>query len=262
LLELARSVAEQAADLLLAGAQRRRTSVGTKSSTTDMVTEMDRASEELIVGKLLAARPDDGILGEEGSSREGSSGVRWVIDPVDGTTNYLYGLPGWAVSIAAEMQDEVVAGVVADAVHGDIYGAARGRGASRNGEPISCSAETELSQALIATGFGYQARRRRAQTEVLVDLIAQIRDIRRFGAASVDLCMVACGRVDGYYEGGLSAWDWAAGSLIAEEAGAVVSPIADEVGDDGAARSLVAAAPGIYAPLRAILAALGAHRVP
>jgi myo-inositol-1(or 4)-monophosphatase len=269
LLELATKVAERATDLLLDGSRRRRTSVATKSTATDMITEMDRASEELIVSELLGARPDDGILAEEGSARPGSSGVRWVIDPLDGTTNYLYGHPGWAVSIAAELAlpldaaggSHVVAGVVVDAVHGEVYTASRGAGARRNGEPIRCSDQSDLAQALVATGFGYRPRRRRAQAEVLVELLPEIRDVRRMGAASVDLCLVACGRVDAYYEAGLSWWDWAAGMLVAQEAGATVGSIGDEpVGAGGT--SVVAAAPGIAAALRARISALGAHRVP
>jgi myo-inositol-1(or 4)-monophosphatase len=269
LLDLATGVAERAADLLLDGARRARTSVGTKSSLTDMVTEMDRASEELIVGELLAARPDDGILAEEGSARDGTSGVRWVIDPLDGTTNYLYGHPGWAVSVAAEQAgslrdgtggSDVVTGVVVDAVHGEVYAAVRGQGARRNGQPIHCSEQTDVSRALVATGFGYAAERRRAQAEVLVDLLPRIRDIRRMGAASVDLCSVACGRVDAYFERGLSWWDWAAGLLVAREAGAVVTTLSNDE-PHAESDSALAAAPGIASPLGAMLRSVGADQV-
>jgi myo-inositol-1(or 4)-monophosphatase len=270
LLELATKAAERAADLLLDGSRRDRTSVGTKSTATDMVTEMDRASEQLIVTELLAARPDDGILAEEGSARPGTSGVRWVIDPLDGTTNYLYGHPGWAVSVAAEQVgryaadgDQVVAGVVIDAVHGEVYTASRGDGARRNGAPIRCSDQSDLTQALVATGFGYQPERRQAQARILVELLSEIRDIRRMGAASVDLCLVACGRVDAYFEHGLSWWDWAAGMLVAREAGATVLPIDGEaVEAEAGAGSVLAAAPAIATSLRDRLSALGAHRVP
>jgi myo-inositol-1(or 4)-monophosphatase len=278
LLDLATGVAERAADLLLDGARRARTSVTTKSSLTDMVTEMDRASEELIVGELLAARSDDGILAEEGSARDGTSGVRWVIDPLDGTTNYLYGHPGWAVSVAAELigprgdggdgaggtggagDAGVVAGVVVDGMHAETYTAARGQGALRNGQPIHCSDQTDVARALVATGFGYAPERRRAQAEVMVELLPRIRDIRRMGAASVDLCAVASGRVDAYFERGLSWWDWAAGLLVAREAGAVVTTLA---GDEphAEADSALAAAPGISAALSALLASIGADQV-
>jgi myo-inositol-1(or 4)-monophosphatase len=270
LLALATDAATQAAGLLLDGLGQARTDVGTKSSRTDMVTEMDRASEALIVKALLAARPDDGVVGEEGSARTGTSGVRWVIDPLDGTTNYLYGHPGWSVSIAAELDGQgdagngaagrqVVVGVVLDAMHRETFTATRGGGALRNGEPIRCSDQQDVSRALVATGFGYAPERSAAQAEVVGRVIGQIRDIRRMGAASVDLCWVGCGRVDAYFERGLSWWDLAAGSLIAREAGAVVSAI-----DGGRVvpGSVFAATPGIAAPLRALLCALGANDVP
>jgi len=263
LVHLAVDVARQAADLLLEGARHERRSVETKSSLTDMVTEMDRASEQLIVSALLAARPDDGILGEEGSELPGTSGIRWVIDPLDGTTNYLYDHPGWAVSIAAEAFDaersQVVAGVVLDVVHDELFTAGLGQGSFRNGEPIHPSDQTDLSRSLVATGFGYRAERRQAQAEVLVKLLPAVRDIRRMGAAAVDLCSVACGRVDAFYERGLSWWDLAAGSLVATEAGAVVSSIQGGPIEPG---SVFAAANGISGPLRELLGALGAHDVP
>ena len=225
LLDLATDAAQRAADLLLDGMGQARTTVETKSTATDMVSEMDRASERLIVSTLLAARPDDGLVGEEGSALSGTSGLRWVIDPLDGTTNYLYGHPGWAVSIAAEDAAGVVAGVVIDPMLRDVFTATRGGGAQRNGQAIACSSLDDVSTALLATGFGYAAERRRAQAEVLVGLLPRIRDIRRMGAAAVDLCSVACGRVDAYFERGLAWWDMAAGGLIAAEAGALVSAI-------------------------------------
>jgi myo-inositol-1(or 4)-monophosphatase len=274
LLDVAIPVAEKAADLLRAGVRLTRQSVSTKSTATDMVTEMDRASEDLIVSALLGARPDDGIVAEEGSARAGTSGVRWVIDPLDGTTNYLYDFPGWSVSIAAELEPapevdateategvvagEVVAGVVLDAVHGELYTAARGHGARCNGEPIACSDQTDVADALLATGFAYRPALRRHQAQVLVDLLPRVRDIRRMGSAAMDLCHVARGRVDAYYERGLSWWDLAAGALIAREAGAVVTAL-----DGGRVvpGSVFAATPGIAAPLRALLGALGANDV-
>jgi myo-inositol-1(or 4)-monophosphatase len=263
LVDLAAGVAERAGDLLLDGLHRSRALIETKSTATDMVSEMDRASEALIVEALLAARPDDGIVGEEGSARAGTSGVRWVIDPLDGTTNYLYNHPGWGVSIAAEIGAEgaggVIAGVVLDPVHGDLFTATLGGGARRNGEPTACSDQSEVALALVATGFGYQPIRRAAQAQVLVGLLPHVRDIRRMGAAAVDLCSVACGRVDAYFERGLAWWDLAAGSLIATEAGAIVSSIDGGPVTPG---SVLAAAPGIATPLRDRLSALGAGDVP
>jgi myo-inositol-1(or 4)-monophosphatase len=260
LLDLATDAAQRAADLLLDGFERARATVETKSTATDMVSELDRASERLIVSTLLAARPDDGLVGEEGSASPGTSGLRWVIDPLDGTTNYLYGHPGWAVSIAAEDDVGVIAAVVVDPMHRDVFTATRGGGARRNGRAISCSSLDDVSTALVATGFGYAAERRRAQAQVVVELIPRIRDIRRMGAASVDLCSVACGRVDAYYERGLAWWDLAAGGLIAAEAGALVSAIDGGPGGPDAA-SIVAAGPGVFDTLRDLLSSLGAQNV-
>jgi myo-inositol-1(or 4)-monophosphatase len=260
LVDLATHAAQKAADLLLDGLGRARATVETKSTATDMVSEMDRASEQLIVSTLLAARPDDGLVGEEGSDSPGTSGLRWVIDPLDGTTNYLYGHPGWAVSIAAEDDAGVVASVVIDPMHGDVFTGSRGGGARRNGRVIACSRLDDVSTALVATGFGYAADRRRAQAEVLVELLPHIRDIRRMGAAAVDLCSVACGRVDAYFERGLAWWDLAAGGLVAAEAGALVSAIdGGPAGPD--AGSIVAAGPGLFTTLRELLRSLGAHDV-
>ncbi|HYZ97988.1 MAG TPA: inositol monophosphatase family protein [Acidimicrobiales bacterium] len=262
LVELAVGAAERAVDLLVDGLGRARATVETKSTATDMVSEMDRASEELITSTLLGARPGDGLMAEEGGASLGTSGLRWVIDPLDGTTNYLYGHPGWAVSIAAEDATGVVAGVVADPMHDEVFTAARGRGAQRNGEPIACPHHGDLATALVATGFGYAAERRRAQAEVLVGLLPRVRDIRRMGAAAVDLCSVACGRVDAYFERGLAWWDLAAGALVAREAGALVDSIDGEsprAGPD--AGSILAAGPGLFTTLRALLRSLGAHGV-
>ena len=252
-------MATRAARLLLDGQGRERTSVQTKSTRTDMVSEMDRASERLIVRELLTARPGDGIVGEEGSARTGTSGLRWVVDPLDGTTNYLYGFPGWSVSIAAEDGAGVVAGVVVDPVHRELFSATRGGGAWRNGEPIACSAQSVLAETLVGTGFNYEAERRRRQAEVLVELLPRVRDVRRMGAASVDLCSVACGRLDAYYERGLSWWDVAAGSLIAAESGAVVSSLAD--GGPVTGDSVMASAPGVAASLSELLRSLCAQDV-
>jgi myo-inositol-1(or 4)-monophosphatase len=234
-------------------------SVETKSSATDMVSEMDRAAEQLIVSALLAERPHDGMVGEEGSATDGTSGLRWVIDPLDGTTNYLYGYPGWAVSIAAEDAAGVVAGVVADAVHAEVFTATRGGGARCNGVPIACSTRDDLATALVGTGFGYGAERRRAQGEVLAGLLPRVRDIRRMGAAAVDLCSVACGRLDAFFERGLAWWDLAAGALVATEAGAVVSSLD---GGPMVSGSVLAAGPRLATPLRDLLCSLGAQNVP
>lgn len=252
---LAEAAARDAGALLLAGLDDVRTDVRTKSTGTDMVSEMDRAAEALIVERLLGSRPDDGMIGEEGTDLPGTSGVRWIVDPLDGTTNYLYGLTGFGVSIAAEHHGVVVAGVVLDVVRAELFAATIGSGATRDGTPIRASAATSLATALIATGFSYEAARRARQAAVLLEVLPRVRDIRRFGAAAVDLCSVACGRVDGYYERGLAPWDLAAGGLIATEAGAVLT---DFDGGPATAGAVVAAAPGIATALLELLVVAGA----
>jgi myo-inositol-1(or 4)-monophosphatase len=204
LLALAEDLAGRAGDLSLRRLREPRADVRTKSTATDMVSEVDDACERLIVEGIRETRPGDGILSEEGASAEAVSGVRWVIDPIDGTTNYLYGHPGYGISIAVEVDGEVAVGVVQDPVHGERFSAVRGGGATRNGLEIGVSAETDLGAVLVATGFGYDPAQRTAQAELLARLIGSIRDIRRMGAAAVDLCSVACGRVDAYYERGLN----------------------------------------------------------
>ena len=256
LLDLATSIADDAAALLVEGLAHSRALVETKTTGTDMVTEMDRASEALILGRILDARPDDAVLGEEGTDRSGSSGVRWIIDPIDGTTNYLYGHAGFAVSIAAEVHGIVAAGVVHDPLHGDVFTATLGGGARRNGIAITCSAETRLSHALVGTGFGYDADRRARQATVLTRVLPNIRDIRRMGAASVDLCSVACGRVDAYFEKGLQPWDHAAGALVATEAGAIVR---DLDGGPPTDDFCIAAPPALFTALRDLLDDSGAR---
>jgi len=213
--------------------------VDTKSSPTDVVTEMDRRSEALITEWIRAIRPGDAVLGEEGGQTAGGPGaadadgnqarVRWVVDPLDGTVNYLYGLPDWCVSIAAEVDGVIVAGVVEVPRFGETFTAVAGQGAwlHRDGNreaaiALRCNSGAALGQALVGTGFGYDAGRRRVQGEVVAALLPHVRDIRRGGSAAVDLCSVAAGRLDAFFERGLNYWDYAAGGLIAREAGAVV----------------------------------------
>ncbi len=254
LLALAERLALEAGALVLDGLHRSRTTIDTKSSATDMVTEMDRASEQLIVAGIRAARPGDGVLGEEGASSPGTSGVLWVIDPIDGTTNYVYALPGFAVSIGVEVGGVTVAGVVHAPAMGDTFAAALGEGATLNGAPITVSGAAELATALVATGFSYSAERRERQALGLVHVLPRVRDIRRGGSAAIDLCSVACGRVDAYYEAGLKAWDLSAGDLIAREAGAITGAIGGGPARPGA---VVAASPLIYEPLQDLLLAAG-----
>lgn len=215
----------------------------TKSTSTDVVTEIDNWSEERIVEAITAARPDDGLLGEEGTNLAGSTGIQWVIDPIDGTTNFLYDLVGYSVSIGVELHGTAIAGAVYDPVRGELYSAAIGNGATRNGETISASNQANLGHALIATGFSYEADVRREQAKSLVEILPNVRDIRRFGGAALDLCNVASGRVDAYFELDIKPWDGSAGALIAREAGADVT-----LGE-----MTIACAPAIANELKALL---------
>lgn len=222
LLVLARDLATRVGDTALAGRRRGLGEVHTKSTPTDMVTEYDRSTEAEIVATLRRLRPSDSIIGEEGGGHEGDSGITWYIDPIDGTTNFLYDLPMWAVSIGAHDSEGALCGVVYAPALRETFSAIRGHGSFLNGHPISCGNTTDLSRALIATGFNYSPANRLVQADRIPKFIDKIRDIRRFGAASLDLCFVACGRYDGYFEEHLFPWDTAAGALIAAEAGAVV----------------------------------------
>ena len=259
LLGLAVTVAADAGRLIRdrRSAVERMAVAATKSTPTDVVTDADTAAEALIRDRLLAARPDDGLLGEEGGSVAGSSSVLWVVDPIDGTVNYLYGLPEYAVSIAAQVDGATVVGVVHHPTSGQTWTAIRGRGAVLDGRSIRESGCDRLDRALIATGFGYDARRRARQADVLRHVLPKVRDIRRAGAASLDLCAVASGLVDGYYERGLAAWDLAAGCLIAEEAGAVVAGISGRAaGPD----LVIAAGPALFPALHDLLEPLEPDR--
>ena len=233
--------------------------VDTKSSPTDAVTEMDRGAEARLIEMLLGARPADGLLGEEGGERPGTSGVRWVVDPLDGTVNYLYRIPSWAVSVAAEAEGESEIGAVVAPALGEAYIGIRGGGAwSIEGDrarPIAVRECSSLANALVSTGFGYSAERRAEQAAVVLGLAPLVRDFRRGGAAVVDLCWLARGRIDGHYERGLNRWDIAAGGLIALEAGAMVGGLRSADPYEG---TFVAAVPGIDVELRAALGAAGA----
>jgi len=252
LLELACRLAVQAGDAALAGRRAAAPTSDSKSTATDLVTVFDREAEARIARELAAARPDDAVVGEEGTDRAGTSGVSWYVDPIDGTTNFVYDLPLWCTSIAAGDADGMLAGAVYVPTLGELYAARRGGGATCNGRPIRCSDRDELPLALVATGFAYAAGRRREQAEVVTELIGHVRDIRRLGSAAIDLCFVAAGRYDAYFETGLNAWDAAAGELIAREAGCRSG---DHRGGPAAAGELLVAAPGIFDALSARLAA-------
>jgi myo-inositol-1(or 4)-monophosphatase len=232
LVELAEQVAREAGVLIQTTRPVVLEVAATKTSPTDVVTEMDQASEALLRARLSAARPDDGLHGEEQGRRPGTSGLTWVVDPIDGTVNYLYGLPAYAVSVAAVIGDSSVPGgwrSVAGCVHnpasGETWTAGAGLGSFLDGDPLRAGRPPVLAEALIATGFGYFSGRRARQSRVLATLLPRVRDIRRVGCAAMDVCMVATGRVDGYYERGLHAWDLAAAMLVATEAGVAVRGI-------------------------------------
>jgi myo-inositol-1(or 4)-monophosphatase len=239
LLDLGLDVAREAAALVHERRQRGVHVAATKSSATDVVTDADRASEALIRDRILSARPEDGVLGEEGSDRAGTSGVRWVVDPIDGTVNYMLGLAQYAVSIGVEVDGQVQVGVVVNAASGQEFTAIRGRGAFCDGRPITVREPRALDRAVVATGFNYELPVRRIQAAAVAELVVRVADIRRFGSCALDLCALAAGHSDGYVEEGCLPWDHAAGGLIAEEAGAVVEVLAGAAG-----RSLVVAAPG------------------
>jgi myo-inositol-1(or 4)-monophosphatase len=226
LLTLAVRVATEAGDLVR---QRRLGGVevsATKTSPTDVVTEVDEAAEQLVYDRLMSARPDDGFVGEEGSSSSSSSGVSWVVDPIDGTVNFLYGLPAYSVSIAASVDGEPVAGAVLNVPTGELYTATLGGGSFLDGSPLrlgTAGAVPPLSQQLVGTGFNYVHDVRMLQVAAVSAMLREVRDIRRIGSAALDLCNVATGRYDAYVEEGLHEWDRAAGGLVATEAGAVLA---------------------------------------
>ncbi|GAA3531377.1 inositol monophosphatase family protein [Amycolatopsis ultiminotia] len=233
--------------------------VDTKSADTDVVTAADRESEELVRQRLAQLRPGEPVLGEEAGGEAAEGGVTWVVDPIDGTVNFLYGLPGFAVSLAAQVDGVSVAGAVIEPVSGRRWTAARGEGAWLDGRRLSVSEPARLDLALVGTGFAYLRERRLRQGRLVAGLLGEVRDIRRLGAASLDLCAVGAGRLDAYFEHGLNRWDWAAGALVAEEAGArVLLPgSAPDLGED----ATFASAPPIAAELRERLAAAGAAEV-
>ncbi len=235
--------------------------VSTKSTPTDVVTEADRATERLIVDTLRRLRPSDQVLGEETGAHNTvpQSRVRWVLDPIDGTVNYLYGIPFYAVSLAAEVDGQVVVGVVRNPVTGEEWSAVAGQGAYRDGRRLTGSTVTDLSQTLVATGFGYNPARRAYQARVLAELMDVVRDIRRLGAAALDLCYVAEGRIDAFYEKGLAPWDLAAGGLIAREAGLRVTGLG---GGEPGALTVIAAPDTIYQALHDRLVASDADAGP
>ena len=244
--KVAQEVASGAAQVLQQYWETPLAEVSTKSSPTDLVSEADRAAEAFIVSRLRTARPDDAIESEEGSSREGTSGISWLADPLDGTTNFFFGVPAYSVSLAARCDGHTLVGVVVDPSRQETWSAVRGRGAWRNGCALRvANGRSEVATALVATGFSYSQERRADQAATLQRLLPAVRDIRRIGSAALDLCWVAGGRFDAFYEAGLKDWDWAAGGLICEEAGGELVMLPG--------RLLLATTPALRAPLTALL---------
>jgi myo-inositol-1(or 4)-monophosphatase len=220
--EVAEAIAREAGHQLREAFAGPLVNVTAKSSPTDLVSEADHAAERLIRDRLASARPGDGFLGEEGGDAAGTTGLRWVVDPLDGTINFLFRIPQWAVSIACEDASGTLAGVIYDPMRDELWSAERDEAALLDGRPIAASTRTDLATALIATGFGYDAEIRRYQAEVVAGLIPSVRDIRRLGSAALDLAWTAAGRYDAYFERGLNHWDLAAGELLCTRAGLVV----------------------------------------
>jgi myo-inositol-1(or 4)-monophosphatase len=249
LLAVAREAAEAAADVLRARFGQRAQGVQSKSSPTDLVSDADLAAESAIRSVLARSRPEDSVLGEEGGAT-GDGKLRWIVDPLDGTINFLFGIPVFGVSVACEGPSGMLAGVVLDPNRNECFSATRSGAATLNGAPIDGSERTELSTAMVATGFGYDAEVRSRQAAVLSRVLPRVRDIRRAGAAAIDLCWCACGRVDAYYERGVKRWDVAAGGLIASRAGLQIRELAETEHD---AWGVVAAPPTLIEELTGLV---------
>jgi len=247
LLNLAESIALKAGSLLVNRPSK--FDLDQKSGVFDFATQMDHESEKLIVSAILAARPDDGLIGEEGANRESKSGVTWVVDPIDGTVNYLYDIPGWCISIAAKDRDGGLAGVVYSPATQSLWKAHRGGGAFLNGNPIKCNDPVALNRALVGSGFAYDLEKRKIQAALIARLLPEIRDLRRLGACAVDMCHVASGSLDAYFEAGVNEWDYAAAGLIATEAGAMIS--IDKGIWNGEKNMVIVAGPALHPALSA-----------
>jgi myo-inositol-1(or 4)-monophosphatase len=249
LLDIAARAARAAGDLLARRFGGPATGLAAKTSRTDLVSDTDRAAEALILELLRRERPDDAILAEEGGGATGGSGVRWLVDPLDGTINYLWGIPQWSVSVAALDAEGPLVGVVHDPPRGETFRAGRGGGAWLGRTRLRMGAGPPLAEALVGTGFNYRAEERARQAARLTRVLPAVRDVRRFGSAAIDMAWVAAGRLDAYFETGLSPWDWAAGRLLVTEAGGVVR----ELPADGGPAGVAAAGPGLIGPLTGLL---------
>ena len=252
----------QGAAALIRAQDTTRLDVSAKSSASDLVTDVDRSIEQWLVARIAATRPADAVLGEEGAGRDGTSGVRWVLDPIDGTVNFVLGLPQYAVSVAAELDGVIVAGAVSNPVSAETFHARLGGGAYLSGpdgrRPLAGPRGVPLARSVVGTGFGYDAGQRARQAAVVAELLPRVADVRRLGAASLDLCAVAAGRLDAYFEAELNYWDYAAGALIAAEAGCLVSGLR---ATPPSSRMVATAGAAAGADFFALLAELGADEV-
>jgi myo-inositol-1(or 4)-monophosphatase len=254
LLSIAVGAAEEAGELLMHRFGRPAHGVASKSSPTDLVSDADRDSEELILGLIAKERPEDGILAEEGGGRRSATGVTWIVDPLDGTVNYLFGIPHWCVSVAAADKEGTIVGVVHNPNLSETFTATRGEGARLNASPIHVSDRSSLEGAMIATGFSYDQGARKRQAAIVERVLPSVRDIRRAGSAALDLAALAASRVDGFYEAPLEIWDRAAGVLLVTEAGGVVSELEAPL---GLTPGVVAANPSLHDDLRRLVAGDG-----
>ena len=248
--EVAEAIAREAGHQLRDAFAGPLVNVTAKSSPTDLVSEADHAAERLIRERLAAARPGDGFLGEEGGDDQGTSGLRWVVDPLDGTINFLFRIPQWAVSIACEDASGTLIGVIYDPMRDELWSVERDGPALLDGRPVKGSTRADLSTSMIATGFGYDAEVRRGQAEMVARLLPAVRDIRRLGSAALDLAWTAAGRYDAFYERGVQIWDIAAGVLLCEQAGLSVNDLA---ADGALPGGVVVAPPGLLEELTALV---------
>jgi myo-inositol-1(or 4)-monophosphatase len=251
LVDLAVEGAHRAGGLLLERFSQAPTGVESKSSPTDLVSDADRDSESLLLELIASRRPEDSVLAEESGGDLSPRGLTWIVDPLDGTVNFLFRIPVWAVSVAVADPEGLLVGVVYDPNRDETFTAARGQGTRLNSEPVRVSDRSKLAEALVGTGFAYDAPRRAAQAEVAARLLPKIRDIRRAGSAALDLAWVACGRLDAFYEAHMGRWDRAAGELLVREAGGVVSELRDPIGAD---HGVVAGPEALHDRLRSLVA--------
>ncbi|MDQ3878274.1 MAG: inositol monophosphatase [Actinomycetota bacterium] len=250
LLELATRIARRAGELLHERFRRPAEGVSSKTSPTDLVSDADRDSEALLLSTIRDERPGDGILAEEGDTADSRSGITWIVDPLDGTINFLFGIPQWSISIAARDEDGLCVGVVHDPCRKETFTAVRGAGAFLNRDRIRVTDRTDLASALIGTGFAYDAEARAQQAARLPRLLPKVRDIRRAGSAALDLAWLACGRLDGFFEAPMEEWDKAAGMLLVTEAGGMVTRLDAPL---GLSPGVIAANPTLHRSLRELV---------